>query len=152
MMNKLISLFFVLLVLACKPNGSIPQNFDWLIGKWLLQDGKIEKWNKINDLSYQGMVFESDQEDANISEYIRLYRLDDLWHFEAIVPNQNKGNAILFKESKASASFFIVENKQHDFPKSIKYEHIDSTRLKVTLNEGLENVLSVNLSRVEELE
>ncbi len=140
---------FTLILLACGSNSKM-KSANWFEGVWQYEGmDKIEKWNKINDYAFQGLVLSGSGEDLRVLEYLRLYRLDNSWHLAAIVPDQNDGREITFNETKSAVNQIQFENLEHNYPKKIDYLLQNDSTIIATLNKGMDKELSLKLTRIK---
>lgn len=105
----------------------------WMLGEWVkeMPNGVfVEKWQKETDTSYIGEgVFTGNGGDTLFSEKLRLeQRGDELWYIPTVA-NQNKGEAVLFKETKIVDNEAVFENPGHDFPQRIIYKRTSDSTL-----------------------
>ena len=100
------------------------ENFDWLLGDWKRNNeeaGKatFEVWTKISSYEYYGIGFTMQNNDTLKQEKIRLIKSGGEWDLK--VQPQDELSPITFKMTSYTDQEFICENKELDFPKSIKY-------------------------------
>lgn len=101
------------------------QNFNWLVGEWVRKNEKkgketFEIWKKNSVSEYFGHGYTVKEKDTVQQEFIKLYYKDKKWNLE--VELKGDPDIVTFKMTSYSSSAFICENKNHDFPKLIKYE------------------------------
>ncbi len=100
------------------------KNFDWLVGKWKgleKQEGKetFELWIKRDNNHYWGHGFVMKGEDTIWQEKMNLFNPDTNWVLQVQTPGNN--DLVSFGVTKYGKESFTVENRNHDFPKSICY-------------------------------
>ena len=104
-------------------NASI-ENFDWLLGNWkrnFEEEGQetFEIWKKNSSSEYSGIGFTMQNNDTLSQEKIRLIKSSGKWALQ--VQLQGKPSVIVFNMTSYNDKEFVCENKEHDFPKLIKY-------------------------------
>jgi len=143
----------VFFVLACANDKSaVNKDYSWLEGNWINGDEtNTETWNIISKQSFNGIGYVHSSDTIRVSEYLRLYLADGSWNLEAKVIGQNDGKEILFRESSLSTfDKLVVENKNHNFPKTISYQYKNQDTIAVFLNEGISKELRYHLIRRRE--
>ena len=106
-------------------------NFNWLIGQWeaKTKSGKFyETWKKSSDhCALEAMGGELSKSDTVFTEQLCLIKISNYWVYVAVVGKQPP---VLFTLMAQTDNKFIFENEEHDFPKRIIYEYIDSLNFK----------------------
>ena len=114
------------------------EDFDWLLGDWLRSNdtaGKttFEKWYKKSDQEYQGIGYTLEKQDTVFKENLRLVPLNNQWHLEVTGVNESP---TYFVVTNRTATSFISENPDNEFPKIIKYDLVgDSLKAEVSAGE-----------------
>lgn len=144
----------IIFCLACANGKStINHNYSWLEGNWINEEKtNSETWNQISKQSFNGIGYKHENETTRVSEYLRLYLSNGIWNLEVKRIGQNNGKEILFKESSLSTyDKLIVENKNHDFPKSISYQYKHADTITVIINESRSKEKQYHLVRSKEM-
>lgn len=104
--------------------------WDQLVGKWK-QDGKniFEEWSK-EDTIYTGRVYQLRNGTKIGRETIIVDIAADTIKYKVTVLNQNEGKPVNFMLKKLTSNSAVFVNGEHDFPQTIKYSMIDSTRME----------------------
>jgi hypothetical protein len=100
------------------------ENFDDLAGKWIRtnnQPGQItyESWKKINSEKYQGFSYRMENQDTLWQEKILLHKERGSWYFDVWGKGETAPTRFTLTEIKPH--FFLAENPENEFPKSISY-------------------------------
>ena len=98
--------------------------FDWLLGNWKRnnnEEGKetFETWKKNSTSEYSGLGYTLKDKDTIQQEFIKLFNKDKKWFLE--VELRGDPDIVTFPMSSSTSSEFVCKNKEHDFPKMIKY-------------------------------
>ncbi len=104
----------------------------WLIGTWQnsSSDGELsEKWEKVNDSTYQGNGYFIKGKDTLHHEAIKLTQIGEEVIYTATVQGQNNNKPIEFKMTNFSEKRLVFENQAHDYPKKIAYNKISNDSL-----------------------
>jgi hypothetical protein len=142
MRKHIASITLVLLSFICSAQNKdgINAEFEklyWLNGIWnqtnITKPGKalVEQWNKSGDYEMRGQATTTQNGDTVYVERITLLTKDSYIYYVADVP-QNK-QPIYFKLTSITATGFVCENPEHDFPKKISYE-LTGNQLKATIS------------------
>ena len=137
-MNRILILLIGVLLISCNQNKKenlkvdessaklikIEGNFDWLLGYWKRnndENGKetFEIWEKKSNTEYSGIGFTMQNNDTIQLEKIDLKKLDNKWVLK--VQLQGEPGPVTFIMTGYNEKEFVCENKEHDFPKLIKY-------------------------------
>lgn len=116
----------------------------WLIGEWENKSDKgdlYEKWWRINDTVLGGFTFMLAGSDTLFQEKIEIQCLHDTLFYVTAVNNQNDGNQVRFKRIQSTPTAEIFENKLHDFPQRIIYQHPHVDTLTVRIEGEIEGRL-----------
>lgn len=143
-MNKQILTFALIIVFPCislaQNKDGIKSEFErlyWLNGAWnqtnIKKPGQqlVEQWSKSGDYEMKGQATTTQNGDTVYVERITLLIKDNAIYYVADVP-QNK-QPVYFKMTSLTASGFICENPEHDFPKKISYQ-LTGSQLKATIS------------------
>ena len=125
-------------------NHKMNTNLDWLQGIWEQQTDEgvfSESWQKVTDTTYQGVGMLISEGDTLFSEKLSIYQSQDIWYYAALVPDQNKGETIVFKLTSSEDSTWVFENKAHDFPQQISYHFISEDSVVASVEGKIEGVL-----------
>lgn len=123
-----------LLLVAFFSSCSEPKlnRLDFLVGTWKNSEKKLyEVWEIDENNTLKGYSYTLKNNEKVISEFLRIYKLENSTAYEAKVINQNEGKAILFTLNEEIKSIFSFENNNHDFPKKIQYKRIDINKIEV---------------------
>jgi hypothetical protein len=108
----------------------------WLEGSWVRTNARpgksgVEKWTRISDVEFKGKGINLTGTDTTFIEQLSIIKKDNKVYYVADVPgNQSE---VYFELVSQSATGFICENLNHDFPKRINYEK-DGVKLKVIIS------------------
>jgi hypothetical protein len=105
---------------------------DFLVGTWKNSEkGLYEVWEMDENNTLKGYSYTLKNNEKVISEFLRIYKLENNTVYEAKVINQNEGEAISFTLNEKIKSTLSFENNNHDFPKKIQYKRIDNNKIEV---------------------
>ena len=112
------------------------KKLNWLEGTWNRTNAKPgrsghERWIKLSDREWQGFGVSMKGSDTSFVEKLKLVIKEDNIYYVADVPGNKE--PVYFKLIQISATGFICENPQHDFPKKIEYS-LEGTKLKATIS------------------
>ncbi len=123
----------------------------FLQGTWKMHDKNIfERWDKLNDNSLKGFSYTLENGQMSVIEYLDISRSGNEIIYAANVLGQNDGKKIEFRQTR-SASAFVFENPDHDFPKKIFYHMISDNELFVQVSGGHQKGFSYKMSRISEM-
>jgi hypothetical protein len=100
------------------------KEFSWLIGTWKLKDKNVfESWSKADDgKSLTGISYRIKGSDTVVMEQIRFTYEANSFHY---IPDvEGDQGPVDFKVTQHTATGFVAENSQHDFPKLIRYRFV----------------------------
>ena len=131
-MQRLITIIALFLIYSCAANKS--EDLDFLVGTWK-REGKeqYEVWEKAKNGGLIGHSYVIRDNKRSITETLAIKEVGGLLVFEATVPDQNSGSTVQFLLNPKADSILSFENKNHDFPKKIQYQKLDSHQLKITV-------------------
>ena len=141
----------VLLLLFAFPLWSVAQDkaFSWLNGTWKLEGKSVyEVWTAGKQLP-TGKSYKVNAGDTIMLEKMSLRKKGDDYFYVPDVA-ENKGE-VEFKMTEITASGFVAENPQHDFPKIIRYKLIRKdgwVGLSASI-EGNGKVINYSFSKVD---
>ncbi|HRE41308.1 MAG TPA: DUF6265 family protein [Ignavibacteria bacterium] len=107
-------------------------DFDFLIGKWVLETKKgfvYEEWEKVSDTLFKGKSYNLSDDIITPLESIELVKIDNDYFYIPTVINQNEGKPIKFRLVSSDKDIFVFENLEHDFPQRIIYQKSDGLTL-----------------------
>ncbi|MGC4100652.1 DUF6265 family protein [Ferruginibacter sp.] len=113
-----------------------------LEGTWRMKTKRgllCEEWKKINDDHLQSRGYIIRNNDTIINERVALTRQGDDIFYTSTVENQNNKQPVAFKMTKQQGNSFIFENPQHDFPKRIVYELVNTDSLHAFIDDGIDD-------------
>ncbi|NOU61512.1 DUF6265 family protein [Marinifilum caeruleilacunae] len=142
-------LLFLLSVTIFSCSKSNMHELDFLSGTWQIEGKQqFEKWEKKAD-GLLGTGYKIEDGKEKLLETLAITYEKGHWIYHATVANQNQGATISFYLNTNVSEVYSFENTEHDFPKKIQYQIVDSNRLKVNvLGEG-EKGFTFLLNRVE---
>lgn len=117
------------------------QNINKLIGVWQYPSlsnnnkQKFEKWDKLNENRFKGIVYSLKKSEIVIEEYLELNITNEDIIYSATPINQNKGETINFtcKNYQNNNNIFIFENLNHDFPQQIIYDLTNGSIINIEI-------------------
>lgn len=132
-MKNILILLIGILIISCNPSKKESSNikltdksdnFDWLLGEWERlneEKGKntYENWEKISDVEYSGIGFTMQGNDTIKQEKIALIKASEKWILTVKVPEEKE--SVSFKMINHTENDFTCENKELDFPNTIRY-------------------------------
>ena len=136
----LISLLAFLNYASGQPNAKQAtkdlEKLNWLIGTWNRTDAKPgrsghERWEKSNVNELQGFGVNFKGTDTTFMERLHIVIKDDHIYYVGDVPENQK--PVYFKLTEVTATSFVCENPEHDFPKRISYQ-LDGKKLKAQIS------------------
>jgi hypothetical protein len=142
---KNILLFLILLIFSfltfSNSYSQIPKGIYDLAGLWEMKSelGTVyERW----EITHNGTLIGEDfiigkNNDTTIIEHMKIIELDSGVYYVATVLNQNDGKPIYFKIFEWTRNVFAFENKEHDFPQTIRY-YLKTLDLYAVILEGPE--------------
>ena len=139
-MKKIILLTLLALVsFACKKQNveNKLKAMDWLLGSWENKSelGYLqENWTKINDSIYQGSTYFIKEKDTLHNEQITLEQKEGKVRYVPTVKGQNNDQPVVFLLTSQTAKQFVFENPNHDYPKKIIYNMINSDSLVAVIS------------------
>lgn len=127
--------------------------FELLTGKWADTSGKNEFYEvwETTDEGMKGIGVVLSEGDTVFIEHLAIIEKDSVWHYSAKIGGQNRGQAILFRNTVAEDSLYIFENPDHDFPQSIAYQYRRSGELQIStrgVEDGEVRTEEFNMRRV----
>lgn len=96
----------------------------------------VEFWEQSNDSTYKGNSYMLGNGDTLFSEKLSLELRADGIYYVPVTSNQNDEKPVLFKlvkDSLVAANTLVFENKLHDFPQRIVYEHPHADTIKARI-------------------
>lgn len=94
-------------------------------GSWQMKMKKGilgERWTQASSTELQSRGFKINGRDTTWLEQVSLVQKADGIYYISIIQNQNGGEAVPFKLTKAEHNRFEFTNPQHDFPQRVVYE------------------------------
>ncbi|MFY0630768.1 MAG: hypothetical protein JXR05_10335 [Flavobacteriaceae bacterium] len=128
-MKKALLVFSFLFLISCgKEKLKKP---DFLLGYWVRTNDKpnqrtIEIWNP----DFTGIGFTTQQNDTIFKEIISIIKKNDALYLQVEGVNEKP---TLFKFTSQTATSFICENPENEFPKKINY-YKESDTLKASVS------------------
>ncbi len=109
-----------------------------LVGTWKLENDSIfEKWTNIIN-SFSAVEKKKKNQDTTILENIEIIKENEYLFFQARIVNQNNTESIRFKLSLAKDMYLLFVNKEHDFPRHIRYELLSTDSLQSIIGGTIE--------------
>lgn len=152
-------------VTSCSNSGETPDDevakspgiktspFKQLTGKWADTSGEnefYEVWETTDD-GMKGIGVVLSEGDTVFIEHLAIFEKDSAWYYSARIGRQNRGEAILFRNTVSEDSLYIFENPDHDFPQSIAYQYRRSGALQIStrgVEDGEIRTEEFNMQRV----
>ena len=124
-------LFLACFIFSCHAQETI--NIDFLLGTWKMENkDTYEVWQKEGN-KFTGHAYKLIDDQKQITETLEIEVIDGDVVYSPTVPNQNDGKAIPFKLNRSIHDLLSFENMAHDFPKKIRYQRINETRIHVSV-------------------
>jgi hypothetical protein len=135
----------ILIILVLISDLAVTQNLtreqelkklSWLEGTWNRTNVKIrssasERWVKTDQGDFQGWGVTMSGSDTSFVEKLKIIIKDNEVYYVADVPDNKE--LTYFKFIELTATGFICENPEHDFPKKISYQ-LNGSKLKATIS------------------
>lgn len=141
LMQKILSFILCLIAInlsvTAQSNKVSLSSFDWLIGTWENQrvkagESSSETWTKSGDyLAGMGVTLRGS--DTTFVEKLKIVAKDGHYYYVADV--SHNAAPVYFKMTEVTATGFVSENPEHDFPKKISYA-FDGEILTATISAG----------------
>lgn len=129
-MKLLTTLSVIIFFISCSENKL--NRLDFLVGTWKNSEkGLYEVWEMDENNTLKGHSYTLKNNEKVVSEFLRIYKLENNTVYEAKVINQNEGEAISFTLNEKIKSTLSFENNNHDFPRKIQYKRIDNNKIEV---------------------
>lgn len=118
--------FCLIFLMSCQrqvASNSVIRPLDWLIGTWEgdYRKGKfVETWVRLNNQTIKGEGDYIVKGNTVMRESLQIHTIDDYIGYIASI---NGGVPVLFSSKIADSNRWVFENKEHDFPQRIIYEH-----------------------------
>ena len=117
-------------------------SFNWLVGTWQNIDAQsgettTETWTWDASGKYVGMGVSVRGADTVFVEKLKIVEKDSICYYVADVSHNPA--PVFFKITEVTATGFICENPEHDFPKKISY-HYDGKILTATISAGKKEI------------
>jgi hypothetical protein len=112
------------------------QHIDWLAGHWMMEGKKgitYEEWKIIDDNRMEGKGFKVFKKDTSMREELQIVIENGEMYYIATVKGQNNDEPVRFKMTDGNRRHMEFENKEHDFPKEIKYQWKQNDRYEVEI-------------------
>lgn len=142
---KLITAGFLFVILAAFASpGRVGKEkinkFKWLNGSWKMVTKRgmiIESWMTKSDSRMQGKsVFVKNETDTTVLENVSLVYSNKKYYYIPTATGQNNNNPVSFEITSFSEKGFIAENPEHDFPKRITYQLINTDSIHAFIDGG----------------
>jgi len=105
---------------------------DFLVGTWKVESKEqYEVWEKNKEGNLEGYSYKIQGDQEKRLESLSIKKQDKQVVYEALVPDQNEGQAIPFILNAGIKDYLSFENEQHDFPKKIQYQKISDQEVLV---------------------
>lgn len=135
----------ILIILVLISDLAVTQNLtgeeklkklSWLEGTWNRTNVKAgltasERWMKTDQGDFQGWGVSMNAADTSFVEKLKIIIKDNEVYYVADVPGNKQ--LTYFKFTELTASGFVCEDPEHDFPKKISYQ-VNGTKLKATIS------------------
>ncbi len=101
-------------------------------GTWKMENKEqFEVWEKNAEGKLSGYSYKIANDQEVRMETLSIQKSEGQVVYEALVPNQNNGQAIPFTLNTAIQDLLSFENLNHDFPKKIQYQKLSDTEILV---------------------
>lgn len=140
-MRNIVTLMVFLISFKNHSQISFDKRFDWLVGKWeaSTKNGKFfENWDKTALFTLEAKGGELVNQDTVFKELITLIKINEHWCY---IPIVGKQDPVIFNLKESNNHAFVFVNKEHDFPKRIIYEFIDSLNFKARVEGEIKGIL-----------
>lgn len=112
------------------------KKLSWLEGTWNRTNVKVgrtasERWVKTDRGDFQGWGVSMNGSDTSFVEKLKIITKDNEVYYVADVPGNKE--LTYFKFTEFTATGFVCEDPEHDFPKKISYQ-VNGTKLKATIS------------------
>ena len=99
-----------------------PIEVDWIVGLWKHKDKEVyEKWVKISDTEYKGLMYNLDAGYATITQTMRIFlKAQDEWYFELLLKEIN-ASPVMFKWIPDPVVALKFVNEKNSFPQLVQY-------------------------------
>ena len=142
MMRPYLWFFVMCLTLSSVARGQscdALNDLQWMLGNWEAQSEKRvthESWVQVSPQTYEGAGHVVSKATGEISsaESIRLVAMSGEMFY--IPKAAHNALPIAFKLTDCSSASVVFENKDHDFPRQLKYERVGSDSLFVYVSDG----------------
>ncbi len=139
----LLSIVCATVIFSCK--SKLKSDFNFLMGSWKLETSDstyiIEKWNKVDSLNYEGLVYNISPNGMELSEELKIEISDEGIYYIPIIGVISEDNPIFkFKLVSQDNGLHIFENKENEFPTQISYQLIDDSTLHAALIDSVGNI------------
>ena len=137
-MKKIIALILVVIINKTSfAQIKFVKHFKVWEGTWEMKSSNgttIESWDLLNDSTFFGKTILIKQDgDTILKETIELLQRDELILYMPQVVNQNNNQPVAFTLTEFNNTYFVFENKTHDFPQKISYDFTTKDRLIATI-------------------
>lgn len=120
--------------------SAVMEEFQWLKGSWKMESKRgtiIESWNISNDSTLSGIsILVNKNLDTSLLEEISLAYRGGNYFYIPVAFGQNNDEPVKFSITAFNESGFVAENPEHDFPKRITYQKVNSDSLFVFIDGG----------------
>jgi hypothetical protein len=99
-----------------------PIEVEWIVGLWKHKDKEVyEKWVKLSDTEYKGLLYNLDACYATIMQTMRIFsKGPDDWYYEATLKEIN-AYPVLFKWIPDPVIALKFTNEKNSFPQIVQY-------------------------------
>lgn len=136
-------LFFVMIAgFVAKSNQTDDKvsELKWLNGSWKMITKRgmiVESWVTINDSSMQGKsVLVKNESDSTVLENVSLIYQNKKYYYIPTATGQNDNKPVYFTITSFNTKGFVAENPEHDFPKRITYQLINTDSIHAFIDGG----------------
>ena len=124
-------------------------------GTWVMKTSKqtiVEEWDIVNaDLMQGTSSVVTPDGDTIPTETLKLSVMKGIVFYTSTVKAQNNNQAIPFKLTTESESYWRFENTAHDFPQVIEYQKINDEKFKAIISgpdaNGTEKKMEFNYTK-----
>lgn len=121
-----ISCFLLVSLGSC---ASLPTFFE---GEWhAVESNVVEVWEQSSKTKLTGYSYKKVEDRQDLLETLEIVQEGRSLIYRATVPTQNEGKTIPFVKTDRRGKMIVFENPDHDFPKKLIYELLDSDTMHV---------------------
>jgi hypothetical protein len=146
-MKLVIPLGLVLIALNLQGQITPESFFHKLEGSWMQKDSLIEQWK----CSKEGWSIESYQKGKLVERISVRKNQNGIYQYCPIVIGQNDNKEVCFELKILNKKEVLFANKDHDYPKFIKYQYKSKDKIQVVISldeKGKQKPMKFNFRKV----